>query len=77
MNFTHPEDKKKMLMTVIDDMTAAALDKSSQGYSQFLEYRNQMIQIIDTFMQEDKERIAFALDVAEKVEKIFNPKLYK
>jgi hypothetical protein len=66
-----PDHKKKILMSLIDDMTAAAIDRSSQGYSQFLHCRSELIEVIDTYMEEDRQRIAFALSVAEQVNKIF------
>lgn len=66
-----PEHKKKILMSLIDDMTAAAIDRSSQGYSQFLHCRSELIEVIDQYMEEDRQRIDFALSIAEQVNKIF------
>ena len=68
---TCPEHKKKILMSLIDDMTAAALDRSSQGYSQFLHCRSELIEVIDNYMEEDRQRIQFALSIAQQVENIF------
>ena len=68
---TAPQEKKKILMSLIDDMTAAALDRSSQGYSQFLHCRSELIEVIDSFMREDEARIKFAVYVAEEIERIF------
>ena len=58
-------------MNLIDDMTAAALDRSSQGYSQFLQCRSELIEVIDQYMEEDRERIEFALNIVDQVNKIF------
>lgn len=69
---TAPDEKKKILMSLIDDMTAAALDRSSQGYSQFLHCRSELIEVIDTFVKEDRARIHFAMNVAQQIEEIFN-----
>ena len=71
MTITCPEQKKKILMSLIDDMTAAALDRSSQGYSQFLHCRSELIEVIDTYMKEDQLRVDFALSVAKQVNEIF------
>ena len=71
MTITYPEHKKKILMSLIDDMTAAALDRSSQGYSQFLHCRSELIEVIDTYMKEDQMRVDFALNVAKQVNEIF------
>lgn len=68
---TQPQEKKVVLMNLIDDMTAAAIDRSSQGYSQFLYCREQLVGTIDKYMQEDQQRIDFALNVADEVNKIF------
>ena len=66
-----PQHKKKILMSLIDDMTAAALDRSSQGYGQFLQCRSELIEVIDQYMEEDRERIEFALNIVDQVNKIF------
>lgn len=58
-------------MSLIDDMAAAALDRSSQGYSQFLHCRSELIEVIDSYMREDQVRIDFALNVAKQVNDIF------
>lgn len=58
-------------MSLIDDMTAAALDRSSQGYSQFLHCRSELIAIIDSYMREDQMRIDFARDFQFKLNQIF------
>ena len=50
---TAPEEKKKILMSLIDDMTAAALDRSSQGYNQFLHCRSELIEVVDSFVRDD------------------------
>lgn len=71
MIVTCPEHKKKILMSLIDDMTAAALDRSSQGYSQFLHCRSELIEVIDSYMKEDQMRMDFALSVAQQVNEIF------
>lgn len=66
-----PQEKKKILMSLIDDMTAAALDRSSQGYSQFLHCRSELIAIIDSYMREDQMRIEFASDMQKRLNKFF------
>lgn len=71
MTITYPEHKKKILMSLIDDMAAAALDRSSQGYSQFLQCRSELIEVIDKYMQEDQLRIDFASSIADQLTKIF------
>lgn len=71
MTVTFPEHKKKILMSLIDDMTAAALDRSSQGYSQFLYCRSELIEVIDKYMREDQMRIDFALNIVNQVNEIF------
>ena len=70
-HITQPSEKKQILMTLIDDMTAAAIDHSAHGYSQFLHCRGELVSAIDKYMQEDQERIDFALNVASQVNKIF------
>lgn len=52
-----PESKKVILMSLIDDMTAAAIDRSTQGHLQFLQLRTQLIEMIDQYAKEDRERI--------------------
>lgn len=72
MTVIPPEQKKKVLMSLIDDMTAAAVDRSSQGYSQFLQCRSELIETIDKYMEEDRKRIEFALTISHQVHKIFD-----
>lgn len=72
MNIISPEHKKKVLMSLIDDMTAAAVDRSSQGYNQFLQCRSELIETIDKYMEEDRKRIEFALNIVQQVNKIFD-----
>lgn len=71
MTITLPEHKKQILMSLIDDMTAAALDRSSQGYSQFLQCRGELVEIIDRYMKEDQMRLDFALSISQQLSKIF------
>jgi hypothetical protein len=52
----HVKEKKNALMSLIDDMTAAAVDRSSQGHIQFLELRNELMAKIDDFYREDEHR---------------------
>ena len=49
-----PENKKVILMNLIDAMTAAA---GSQSYIQFIELRSKLIKVIDANTQEDIKRI--------------------
>ena len=69
--FTSPHEKKRHLLNMIDDMTAAAIDRSSQGYTQFLFCRQQMLNLIDKYMKEDQMRIDFALDIQSKLNEYF------
>lgn len=66
-----PEEKKQVLMQLVDDMTASAIDRSSQGYSQFLMYRNELISVIDKFMEEDRKRVEFAQIISLKIDEYF------
>ena len=66
-----PEERKQELMQLIDDMTASAIDRSSQGYTQFLHYRNQLIRVIDTHAEEDRKRVEFARVIATKIDEYF------
>lgn len=72
--FKTPEEKKIALLQVIDDMTAAAIDRSSQGYSQFLQYRNDLIALIDSYAKEDESRTEFAKCVSSKLDEFFPTK---
>lgn len=69
-----PENKKKILMSLIDDMTAAAIDHSSQGYNQFLHCRSELIEVIDKYMHEDQQRIDFAVKLANQINDLFQIK---
>jgi hypothetical protein len=69
-----PEEKKIALLQLIDDMTAAALDHSSQGYAQFLQYRNNLIQLIDAHSKEDKNHSDFARSIFGKFDEYFPAK---
>ena len=72
-----PEERKQELMQLVDDMTAAAIDRSSQGYTQFLYYRNQLIKVIDTHVEQDQKRIEFGQFIASKIDEYFPPKSMK
>ena len=67
---TPPEEKKRHLLNLIDDMAAAAIDRSSQGYTQFLFCRQQMLNLIDKYMKEDQMRIDFTLHIQSKLNEI-------
>ena len=69
-----PEEKKAVLLQLIDDMTAAAIDRTPQGYSQFLECRNNLIKVIDNYAMEDKARIEFAESIFSKFDEYFPEK---
>ena len=71
MTITYPEQKKQTLMQLIDDMTAAAIDHSSHGYTMFLQCRQQLVRQIDEYMKEDQERIDFAVNISNSLNKIF------
>ena len=66
-----PDEKKKALIQLIDDMTGAAIDHSSQGYTQFLHYRNELIRVIDEHTEQDKKRIEFAKAIANKIDEYY------
>jgi hypothetical protein len=66
-----PSDKRTVLISLIDDMTAAAIDRSSQGYSQFLQCRNELLKTIDGFVEADDKRNAAASDIAKKIQEYF------
>lgn len=68
---TSPHEKKRHLLNMIDDMTAAAMDRSSQGYTQFLFCRQQMLDLIDKYMKEDQIRIDFALQIRSTLNEFF------
>jgi hypothetical protein len=67
-----PETKKVLLMTLIDDMTAAAIDRSSQSHIQFLDLRKQLIALIDKYAEEDRQRI----DAVKEAMKCFTSSPY-
>jgi hypothetical protein len=69
-----PEEKKVILLQLIDDMTASALDHRAQGYNQFLQYRNNLIQLIDTYALEDKKHVEFARSMFSKFDEYFPSK---
>jgi len=52
-----PETRKVTLMTMIDDMTAAAVAHTGQSHLQFIDLRSQLIVLIDKYATEDRERI--------------------
>lgn len=52
-----PETKKVTLITMIDDMTAAAINRTGQSHLQFIDLRSQLITLIDQYAIEDRERI--------------------
>jgi hypothetical protein len=52
-----PETKKKLLLTLIDDMTAAAIDRTSQSHILFIDLRSQLITLIDRYAEEEREHI--------------------
>ena len=71
MTITTPAQKKQALMNLIDDMTASALDRTSQGYSQFLHYRGELIALVDSYMEEDRMRMDFVYSTMNKAQEIF------
>lgn len=54
-------------MNMIDDMTAAAVDKSSQGYQQFLYCRTVLIETIDKYLEEDKKRLDLTQSIFQQL----------
>ena len=71
MNTSLQQQKKHVLMNLIDDMAAAALDRSSQGYSQFLNYRKDLISLVDIYMEEDRERLEFVSSTMLRAQELF------
>lgn len=71
LNNLTPHQKKDTLILLIDDMTAAAIDRSSQGYANFLQCRNQLLNTIDSLIQIDLKREAIAKQVAIAVNEYF------
>ena len=72
MTVTHPTHKKEILMNMIDDMTAAAVDKSSHGYQQFLQCRAELIETIDRYMEEDRKRLELTQSIAQQIINAFD-----
>ena len=69
-----PEERKQALMQLVDDMTASAIDRSSQGYTQFLHYRNELIRVIDAHAEQDRKRAEFAKVIASKIDEYYPQK---
>jgi hypothetical protein len=67
MPMTHPDEKKEILMNLIDDMTAAAVDRTSQGYQQFLHCRTLLIQTIDNYLKQDKQRLDLTQSIVQQI----------
>lgn len=67
MTITHPDHKKKILMSLIDDMAAAAIDKTGHGYQQFLQCRTELMETIDRYMEEDKKRLELTQSIAQQI----------
>ena len=70
-----PQERKTTLILLIDDMTAAALDRSGQGYTQFLQCRDQLLKTIDNYVETDLKRDALIEDILCNTEKYINEKL--
>lgn len=51
------KSKKAALIELIDAMTAAAIDRSSQSHIQFLQMRSKLIDTIDKSYKEEELRI--------------------
>ena len=62
-------EKKDMLINMIDDMTAAIMDRSSQGYSRFLDSRSQLIKLLETYAEEDKKKTAIMNSIIGNIDK--------
>lgn len=62
-------EKKDILIAMIDDMTAAIMDRSSQGYSRFLDSRSQLIKLLETYAEEDKKKTAIMNSIIGNVDK--------
>ena len=62
-------EKKDILINMIDDMTAAIMDRSSQGYSRFLDSRSQLIKLLETYAEEDKKKTAIMNSIIGNIDK--------
>ena len=66
---TAATEKKDILINMIDDMTAAIMDRSSQGYSRFLDSRSQLIKLLETYAEEDKKKTAIMNSIIGNIDK--------
>lgn len=62
-------EKKDILIAMIDDMTAAIMDRSSQGYSRFLDSRSQLIKLLESYAENDKKKTAIVNSIIGDVDK--------
>lgn len=69
-----PQEKKTIFIALIDDMTAAAVDRSAQGYTQFLQCRNELIRTIDSFVEADQRREDMAESISAQLNDYFEIK---
>ena len=67
----NPHEKKMILISLIDDMTAAAVDRSGQGYSQFLQCRSELLKTIDAYIEVDIKRDALAESISHNISQYF------
>ena len=51
------------------DMTAAIMDRSSQGYSRFLDSRSQLIKLLESYAENDKKKTAIVNSIIGDVDK--------
>lgn len=63
MTYTTPAEKKAALCTMIDNLTACAIDRSAQSFQMFLEYRTQLFEMIEKYQEEDEDKIKFLQEV--------------
>ena len=62
-------DKKQMLITMIDDMASALMDRSSLGYSRYLESRAKLIELIESLVEDDKSKHSIMAAIIGNVDK--------
>ena len=62
-----PENKTVVLINLIDEMTAAAVDKSAQSHIQFLYLRTELISTLHDYAEIDRNRIRVVKSVMKQL----------
>lgn len=60
-----PEEKRKNLMSLIDDMVACAQERSAHSFQMFMDYRAQISKVLNEYSKEEQEH----LDLFQKIYK--------